>query len=122
PFRHHWEDRVNSPEDAMQEREGMIDKQTEVRHLLRNVKTSLELAIVALAPSDLLNRLGRVAGLLEGVSQAPAGAGADPRPDRGRSRRGRRLGQMAPVAHAGRVAARTVLLAGDVPAGRPSGP
>ena len=66
---------MNSPDDAMQEREGTIDKQTEVRHLLRNVKTSLELAIVALAPSDLLNRLGRVAGLLEAVSQLPTDEG-----------------------------------------------
>jgi len=62
---------VNTPEDAMQEHEGTIDKQTEIRHVLRSVKTSLELAIVALAPSDLLNRLGRVAGLLEAVSQLP---------------------------------------------------
>lgn len=66
---------MNSPEDAMQEREGTIDKETEVRHLLRNLKTSLELAIVALAPSDLLNRLGRVAGLLEAVSQLPTDEG-----------------------------------------------
>jgi len=59
----------------MQEPEGRIDKQTEIRHLLRSVKTSLELAIVALAPSDLLNRLGRVAGILEALSQLPPDAG-----------------------------------------------
>jgi len=59
----------------MQEPEGRIDKQTEVRHLLRNVKTALELAIVVQAPSDLLNRLGRVAGLLEAVSQLPTDEG-----------------------------------------------
>jgi hypothetical protein len=59
----------------MQEPEGRIDKQTEVRHLLRNVKTSLELAIVARAPSDLLNRLGRVAGLLDAISQLPTDEG-----------------------------------------------
>jgi len=55
----------------MQEPEGHLDRQTEIRHLLRNVKTSLELAIVARAPADLLNRLGRVAGLLEAISQLP---------------------------------------------------
>jgi hypothetical protein len=55
----------------MEEREGQIDKQTEIRHLLRTVKTSVELAIVARAPGELLNRLGRVAGLLEAVSQLP---------------------------------------------------
>ena len=55
----------------MQETENQIDAQSEVRHLLRTVKTSLELAIVARAPADLLNRLGRVAGLLDAVSQLP---------------------------------------------------
>ena len=59
----------------MQEHEGRIDKQTEVRHLLRTVKTSLELAIVARAPAELLNRLGRVAGLLDAVSQLPTDEG-----------------------------------------------
>jgi hypothetical protein len=59
----------------MQEPEGRVDKQTEVRHLLRNVKTAIELAIVARAPADLLNRLGRVAGLLEAVSQLPTDEG-----------------------------------------------
>ena len=59
----------------MQEPKGRLDKQTQIRHLLRTVKTSLELAIVALAPSDLLNRLGRVAGLLEAVSQLPTDEG-----------------------------------------------
>ena len=32
-------------------------------------------SVVALAPSDLLNRLGRVAGLLEAVSQLPTDEG-----------------------------------------------
>jgi hypothetical protein len=59
----------------MQEPEGQIDKQSELRHLLRNVKTSLELAIVARAPADLLNQLGRVAGLLDAVSQLPTDEG-----------------------------------------------
>ena len=59
----------------MQEQEEQIDKQTEIRHLLRTVKTSLELAIVANAPPDLLNRLGRVAGLLDAVTQLPTDEG-----------------------------------------------
>jgi hypothetical protein len=59
----------------MHEPEGRIDKQTEIRHLLRSVKTSLELAMVALAPPELVNRLGRVAGLLEALSQLPPDAG-----------------------------------------------
>lgn len=53
------------------ESESRIDKTTEIRHLLRTVKTALELAIVARAPMDLLNRLARPAGLLEAVSQLP---------------------------------------------------
>jgi hypothetical protein len=59
----------------VREPDGRIDKQTEIRHLLRNVKTSLELAIVARAPTDLLNVLGRVAGLLDAVSQLPTDEG-----------------------------------------------
>ena len=58
-----------------QEMNQHIDKQTEVRHLLRTVKTSLELAIVARAPADLVNRLGRVSGLLDAVSQLPVDGG-----------------------------------------------
>jgi hypothetical protein len=50
-------------------RDEAIDRQTEVRHLLRGVKTALELAIVARAPADILNRLGRVAGMLDAVVQ-----------------------------------------------------
>jgi hypothetical protein len=53
------------------ESESRIDKSTEIRHLLRAVKTALELAVVARAPADLLNRLARPAGLLEAVSQLP---------------------------------------------------
>jgi hypothetical protein len=53
------------------ESESRIDISTEIRHLLRTVKTALELAIVARAPTDLLNRLARPAGLLEAVSQLP---------------------------------------------------
>ena len=55
----------------MDDNEESADRQTEIRHLLRTVKTALELAIVARAPSDLLNRLGRVSGLLDAVSQLP---------------------------------------------------
>jgi hypothetical protein len=55
----------------MRERDEYIDKHSEMRHLLRTVKTTLELAIVARAPADLLNRLGRVSGLLDAVSQLP---------------------------------------------------
>jgi hypothetical protein len=52
------------------------DKTMEVRHLLRTVKTALELAIIGRAPMDILNRLARPAGLLEAVSQLPADGGA----------------------------------------------
>jgi hypothetical protein len=43
----------------------------ELRHLRREVKTALELAIIALAPSELLDALAGVAGLLEAVSELP---------------------------------------------------
>jgi hypothetical protein len=59
----------------MRETDEHIDKHSEMRHLLRTVKTSLELAIVGRAPADLLNRLGRVSGLLDAVSQLPINDG-----------------------------------------------
>jgi hypothetical protein len=59
----------------MREDEDHIGSQTQVRHLLRTVKTALELAIVARAPTELLNRLGRVSGLLDAVSQLPVAEG-----------------------------------------------
>jgi len=59
----------------MSEAKEHIDKQSEVRHLLRTVKTSLELAIVARAPAELLNRLARVSCLLDAVSQLPLDEG-----------------------------------------------
>jgi hypothetical protein len=59
----------------MRESEGHLDKQSEIRHLLRTVKTSLELAIMARAPMELLNRLGRVSGLLDALSQLPTEEG-----------------------------------------------
>ena len=48
-----------------------LDAASELRHLLRSVKTSLELAIMARAPTDLVNRLARVSGLLDALSQLP---------------------------------------------------
>jgi hypothetical protein len=45
--------------------------QLELRHLRRDIKTALELAIVALAPSELIDRLACAAGLLEAVSELP---------------------------------------------------
>jgi hypothetical protein len=52
-----------------------LDAASEMRHLLRTVKTSLELAIMARAPHDLVNRLARVSGLLEALSQLPIDEG-----------------------------------------------
>jgi hypothetical protein len=59
----------------MREPEGDVDRSTEIRHLLRTVKTALELAIVARAPVDLINQLGRTSGLLDAVSQLPLDGG-----------------------------------------------
>jgi hypothetical protein len=61
-----WERDV---EFHMNERDRDVDKHTEVRHLLRHVTTTLELAIVGHAPSDIVNRLGRAAGLLDATIQ-----------------------------------------------------
>jgi hypothetical protein len=51
-----------------------IDRPSEIRHLLRAVKTALELAVVSRVPIDLLNCLARPAGLLEAVAQLPSDA------------------------------------------------
>ena len=45
-----------------------MNKQMELRHLAREVKTSLELALAALAPSDLVDRLAIGAGLLDAIT------------------------------------------------------
>ncbi len=46
----------------------------ELVHLRREVKTALELAVVALAPDAVLDRLAVAAGLLEAVSELPVDA------------------------------------------------
>jgi hypothetical protein len=53
-----------------------VDTHTEIRHLLRTLKTALELAITARAPDDLLDRLARPAALLEAAGQLPPDVGA----------------------------------------------
>lgn len=44
----------------------------DVSHLRRETRTALELAIVALAPSKLIDRLAVAAGLLEAMSELPS--------------------------------------------------
>jgi hypothetical protein len=41
-------------------------------HLRREARTALELAVVALAPSGLIDRLAAAAGLLEALIELPA--------------------------------------------------
>jgi hypothetical protein len=41
-------------------------------HLRREARTALELAVVALAPSELVDRLAAAAGLLEALIELPA--------------------------------------------------
>jgi hypothetical protein len=43
----------------------------DLSHLRRDVRTALELAVVALAPSDLVERLATAAGLLEALAELP---------------------------------------------------
>lgn len=45
-----------------------MSKKMELRHLARDVKTSLELALAALAPSELVDRLAIGAGLLDAIT------------------------------------------------------
>jgi hypothetical protein len=43
----------------------------ELLHLGREVKTALELAVVALCPEELLERLAVAAGLLDAIAELP---------------------------------------------------
>lgn len=43
----------------------------DLSHLRRESRTALELAIVAMAPSDLVDRLAMAAGLLEALVELP---------------------------------------------------
>jgi hypothetical protein len=44
----------------------------DLSHLRREARTALELAIVELAPSDLVDRLALATGLLEALEELPA--------------------------------------------------
>ena len=43
----------------------------ELSHLRRDTRTALELAVAALAPMDLIDRLAWGAGLLEAINELP---------------------------------------------------
>jgi hypothetical protein len=47
------------------------ESQMDLSHLRRESRTALELAVVALAPSDLVDRLATSAGLLEAIAELP---------------------------------------------------
>jgi hypothetical protein len=53
------------------EEKRQFDSQMDLNHLRREARTALELAIVALAPSELVDRLAVVAGLLEAIVELP---------------------------------------------------
>ena len=46
--------------------------QLDLSHLRREARTALELAIIELAPTDLIDRLAAVTGLLEALAELPA--------------------------------------------------
>ena len=47
------------------------ESQLDLTHLRRETRTALELAVVAIAPSDLIDRLAWAAGLLEAIAELP---------------------------------------------------
>ena len=47
------------------------ESQMDLSHLRRESRTALELAVVAMAPSDLVDRLAIAAGLLEALVELP---------------------------------------------------
>ena len=48
------------------------ESQMDLNHLRRETRTALELGVVALAPTELVDRLAVVAGLLEALIELPA--------------------------------------------------
>ena len=48
-----------------------MESTMDLNHYRREVRTALELSIVALAPSDLIDRLASAAGLLEALIELP---------------------------------------------------
>lgn len=55
----------------MAEVEARGSGRSERRHLRREVRTALELAIVALAPTAIVEQLAIAAGLLEAIEELP---------------------------------------------------
>lgn len=49
-----------------------MESQLDLNHLRREIRTALELSVVALAPSELIDRLAIAAGLLEALIELPA--------------------------------------------------
>ena len=47
------------------------EKLLDLSHLRRETRTALELAVVALAPSELIDHLAKSAGLLEAIAELP---------------------------------------------------
>lgn len=47
------------------------ETQLDLSHLRRETRTALELAVISLAPSDLIDRLASAAGLFEAVAELP---------------------------------------------------
>jgi hypothetical protein len=51
---------------------GESSTRLDLSHLRREARTALELAIIELAPTDLIERLALVTGLLEALSELPS--------------------------------------------------
>lgn len=49
-----------------------VTTRLDLSHLRREARSALELAILDLAPNDLIDRLALVAGLLESLAELPA--------------------------------------------------
>ena len=49
-----------------------MNKSLHLSHTRRDVKSALEMAVVALAPAGLLTRLAAAAGLLESLAELPS--------------------------------------------------
>jgi hypothetical protein len=58
-------------DDPVRSEKPTLEAQLDIRHLRREARTALELAVVTLAPWNLIERLGMAAGLLEALAELP---------------------------------------------------
>ena len=68
-FDRHWSRKVSKHQRSAEVERA--ERSLDLSHLRRDARTALELAVVALAPTELIDRLAAAAGLLEALAELP---------------------------------------------------